>query len=73
MLVSITKFNGMHAGTHRRQNYEDQKPDPTHSTYCTVKTLEAIVTDAKLRTITVHKIFLQSYFSMKTSALIGNQ
>ena len=37
---------------HRRQNYEDQKPGPTHRT---VKTLEAIVTDAKLRTITVHK------------------
>ena len=47
--VSITKFNGMHAGTHRRQNYEDQKPGPTH------KQVEAIVTDAKLRTITVHK------------------
>ena len=55
---------------HRRQNYEDQKPGPTHRT---VKTLEAIVTDAKLRTITVHKILLQSNFSMKTSALISNQ
>ena len=53
---------------HRRQNYEDQKPGPTHRTKHW-----AIVTDAKLRTITVHKILLQSNFSMKTSALISNQ